>query len=255
MVKGASIKFKSYDETPSKILDALKLQREIKKYDRLIIKPFLSSDTDKSTSTSLVENILQFCLTHKNPVAEVFIAEGADGEDTEYLFESQGYKKLAEKYNVGLVDLNNAETEEMAHEDMLKFESIHFPKILLNSFLISVTKLSEDEENGITGSISNMLGAYPSKHYSGFFSSRKNKIRRHPLKYSIYDILQIKQPDFAVIDASDRGYLLAGLPFELDKNAAKLLEKNWQMVSYLNLIHENSQPKIDAETTNKISEQ
>ena len=240
MVKGASIRFKSYEETPKKILELLKLHNELKKYDKIVIKTFLSSDSEKSTSVDLAESVLKFCLAHKNPIAEIYLVDGADGEDTEYLFDSQGYKKLSEKYNVGLVDLNYSDTEVIQEDSFTKFDEIHFPKLLKNSFLISLTKLSHDEETVMTGSLSNMLGAFPSSKYKGLFSTRKNKIRKWPIKYSIYDILKCKTPNFAVIDSSDKGFILAGLPFELDKNAAKLLEKNWQMIPYLNLIHENT---------------
>ncbi|MEK6800596.1 MAG: DUF362 domain-containing protein [Nanoarchaeota archaeon] len=252
MVKGASIRFKSYEETLPKVLDLFKVSRELKKYDKIVIKPFLSSESEKSTSLELIESILKFCLAHKNPVAEIYIAEGVDGEDTGYLFDALGYRKLTEKYNVGLVDLNDAETSEIENDSFIKFSTIEFPKILLNSFLISVTKLSHDEETEITGSLSNMLGAFPSSKYKGFFSTKKNKIRKWPIKYSIYDIIKCKLPDFAVIDASDKGFILAGLPFELDKNAAKLLEKNWQMVPYLNLIHENTPKEEESKNTKGI---
>ena len=36
MVKGASIRFKSYEETPKKILELLKLHNELKKYDKIL---------------------------------------------------------------------------------------------------------------------------------------------------------------------------------------------------------------------------
>ncbi len=239
MVKGASIKFNSYNETVPKILELLKLQHEIKKYDKIILKPFLSEDKEKSTPKEFVEATLKFVLQYKNPITEIFIAEGADGIPTEDLFESLGYKKLAEQYSVSLIDLNNTETEEVEHAEFLKFQTINYPKILLNSFLISLSKISEDEETHISGSLSNMLGLYPSSHYKGFFSKTKNKIRKWPIKYSIHDMAKIKMPDFSIIDASSKGLILAGLPLELDKQAAKLLDKDWRNVPYIKLIDES----------------
>jgi len=96
----------------------------------------------------------------------------------------------------------------------------------------------ENEEYEFEGSFSTMLGAFPAKHYSGFFSSTKNKIRRHPVKYSIHDIVQCKVPDFTVIDASEQGKILAGLPFEMDKQAASLLELDWRNVPHFRLLNE-----------------
>jgi len=238
MTKGASIKFKSYKETTPKILELLNLQYELKKYDKIVLKPNLTLTQESSTPKEFVEAVLKFCLENKNPVSEVFIAEGADGEDTHELFRTNGYNALAEKYSVSLIDLNETETEELETSDFLKFSSIHYPKILRESFVLSLPKLTENEETEIFGSLANMLGTFPASKYKGFFSKTKNKIRKWHIKYSIHDILRCKMPDFAVIDASTKGVVLAGLPIEIDKQAAKILEKDWQRVSHLNLVNE-----------------
>jgi uncharacterized protein (DUF362 family) len=247
-VKGASIKFKSFEETVPKILDLLKLQRELKKYDKIVLKPYLAKSPEESTPKKFVESVLKFCLEHKNPVAEVFIAEGADGEETSELFNEQGYKILAEKYPVSLIDLNQAETQEIEKFDFLKFPSIKYPKVLLESFVISLPKLSENKETEISGALSNMLGAFPAEHYSGFFSRGKNKIRKWPIKYSVHDIVKCKLPDFAIVDASEKGVLLAGLPLEIDKQAAKLLGKSWKEVPYIKTIEESLSEKEEDES-------
>ena len=243
MAKGVSIKFKSYSETIPRLLDLLKLQRELKKYDKIVLKPFLSENKEESTPKEFVESVLKFCLEHKNPVTEVFIAEGTDGFPTEDLFQSYGLSALAEKYQIGLVDLNTTETETIEEPNFLKFSQIVYPKILKNAFLISLPKLLPHEEFGILGSLPNMLGAFPANYYRSFFSRTKNKIRKWPIKYSIHDILRCKMPNFTVIDASTRGVILAGLPFEMDKQAAKLLDKDWQRIPYLNLLHEQFPPE------------
>jgi uncharacterized protein (DUF362 family) len=238
MVKGASIKYKSYDETIPKLLEILKLGKELKKYDKIVLKPYLSESEEHSTPPEFVESVLKFCLKNKNPVAEVFIAEGADGYVTEELFDSLGYKKLAEKYSVGLIDLNDSETSEIEDPYFLKFSSINYPKILSESFVISLPKLEENEETTILTSLSNMLGAFPAKFYSGWFSKAKTKIRSWPIKHSIHDIIRCKMPEFAVVDASERGMILAGLPLEIDKQSAKLLNLNWKNVPHIKLLDE-----------------
>lgn len=246
-VKGASIKFKSYEETIPKILNILKLQRELKKYDKIVLKPYLTDSLEKSTPKELTESVLKFCLEHKNPVAEIFIAEGADGEDTMNLFDFFKYKELAEKYPVSLVDLNQTETEEIEDFDFLKFSTISYPKILRGSLVISLPKLSLDEETEMNGALSNMLGAFPASHYKGFFYRQKNKIRKWPIKYSIHDITKCKFPEFAIVDASNYGTILAGLPLEMDKQGAKLLGKNWKDIPYLKLIEESLTEKENEE--------
>ena len=235
MAKGASIKFQSYEETVPKILSILNLNKELKKYDKIVLKPFLK-DPENYTPVEFVEAVLKFCLESKNPIAEVFIAEGADGYDTMDLFESLGYKKLVEEYSIGLIDLNQTETIEIQDGAFQKFESIHYPKILSDSFVISLPKLVEDAEFNISGSLSSMIGAFPSSHYKGFFSQSKNKIRKWPIKYTIHDIIRCKMPDFAVIDASKHGSILAGLPLAIDKQAAKLIGKDWQEIPHIKMI-------------------
>lgn len=247
MAKGAAIRFKSYEETVPKLLELMKLQNELKKYDKIVLKPILTENLEKSTPKEFVESVLKFCLAHKNPVSELFIAEGADGFDTEDLFNSLGYKGLAERYNISLIDLNNTDTEEISDYHFTKFTTIQYPKILKEAFIISLPKIVEDEELVLTGSTSSMLGAFPSSHYKGFFSTKKNKIRKWPIKYSVHDILRCKMPSLAVADLSARGVILAGLPIETDKQSAKLYEKDWKTIPHLVLVDEafsNEMPEV-----------
>jgi hypothetical protein len=45
-------------------------------------------------------------------------------------------------------------------------------------------------------------------------------------------------PNLAVVDASEKGYILTGQPIEIDKQAAKLLGFIWKDISYLRLLTE-----------------
>ena len=100
-----------------------------------------------------------------------------------------------------------------------------------------------------------MLGAFPAKYYSGFFSQKKNKIRKWPIKYSIHDILKCKMPNFSIIDASAHGQILAGISIEIDKQAAKLSGKEWKLIPHLKLISESfSQKPEKKESAGQIEE-
>lgn len=243
MVKGVSIKFKSYGETVPKILQLIKLDVELKKHEKIVLKPFLRDSESKSTPPEFVEAVLKYCIEHKTPAAEIFIAEGSDGEDTMEMFASNGYQSLAEKYPVGLIDLNNTEAQEVADGEFLKFSKISYPKILSESFIISLPKLGEDEELEMVSSLSNMIGAFPAQYYRGLFSRTKSKMRKFPLKYAIHDILRCKMPSLAVIDASEKGSVLAGQPLEMDKQSSRLLGRDWRMVSYIRLVDESFFPQ------------
>lgn len=237
MVKGVAVRFENYEQTIPKLLDVIKFQDEIRKHEKIVLKPNLANGSiSESTSPGFVEQVLKFIMQNKNPETEVLIAEGCDGQDTLEVFEEQGYSGIAEKYGVGLVDLNSTETEEINNEEFAHFDSIHYPKVLLDSFIISLPRLDKSEETSISASLSNMTGAFPSKNYRSFFSKTKNKLRNIPLEYQIHDIAKCKMPNFALIDASETGRILAGQPLEMDKKAAELLGMNWSNIEHLNLM-------------------
>jgi uncharacterized protein (DUF362 family) len=238
MVKGASINFKSYSITLPKFLEILKFDQELKKYDKVVIKPNLNylKDDDKERFLLFTDALLDFCQKNKNPVSEIYLAEGADGEETSHLFEKTGFSKIADKYSIGLIDLNNSEVKEIHKPGFLKFDKIYFPQILLDSFLISITPLSVDPELEVSASLTNMLGAFPAQYYKGLFSSEKKKIKRWPIRYAIHDISLCKTPDFSIIDASLYGKIFAGQSLEIDKQATHLLDKDPKDIPYLKLL-------------------
>jgi uncharacterized protein (DUF362 family) len=244
MVKGVSIRFQGYEETIWKLLKAIKFNDEINKHGSIVLKVDLANgNKEKATNVEFVEKIVKYGMQHKNPGTEIFIADGADGYDTMEAFEEQGYKGLAEKYDIGLVDLNKAEVKEIEGYDFLRFDSIQYPNILSDSFVISLPKLRNDEGTKLVGALHNMLGAYPGDYYKGFFTLEKKKIKKWPLKYQIHDILKCKVPDFAILDASDKGMILAGQPLEMDKIGAKVLGHSWKDIDYLNLVDESFSEK------------
>lgn len=255
MVKGVSIKFKSYFETVPKLLEVTKLNDFIKKHNSIVLKPNLKNKNTTNTPIEFTEAVLQFCVNHKSPESQIYIAEGSDGEDTMQLFEEKGYKALAEKYNVSLIDLNTAETEEVFPINALAFESIHYPKILKDSLVISIPKLTTDLETEFVTSLSNMIGAYPASHYEGFFSKTKNKIKKEPIKYAVHDIIRCKMPEVAIIDASEQGYILTGNPLEIDRQALKLLNRDGKSVSYINLINDSLLQDLDREQRKKEAQE
>lgn len=239
MVKGVSAKFSSYEETVPRFLKFIKFDQSIKGHASIVLKPSLKNLRAHNTPVAFVEEVLRFCLAHKDPAASIIIAEGSDGDDTLDVFEHAGYHRLAEKYQVSLVDLNTAEAEDIQNNDFLRFESIYYPTILLNSFLITLPRLGPDDELEVQDSLTAMLGAFPAQYYRGLFSTLKNKIRRFPLKYAVHDILRCKMPNITLMDASDYGVIVAGKPLELDKEAMRIMGKDWRSVQHLRLADES----------------
>ncbi len=244
MIKGVSIKFKSYEQTIPTLLDITKLETQLQKYDSIVLKPTLHTNAETSTPAAFTEAVLKFCLDHKKQGSQVVIAEGADGEDTWDLFEQYGYTKLAEQYSIGLVDLNTAETQAMVNDNFLAFDTVHYPSLLLNSFVIVLPKLALHPEHDIAGALSSMLGAYPATKYSGWFSTKKSKLRQEPIKNAIHDSICCKMPELAILDASEKGVMLVGHPLEMDKQAARLLKGDWKGVQHLRLIEDSIVPEL-----------
>lgn len=254
MVKGLSVKLTSYDETIPKVLSLIKLGDELKKHKNIVIKVHLvPRQPENSTKIEFVEPLIKFCLEHKGAGSDIIIAEGCNGAETRDMFDEYGYTHLAEKYSLGLIDLNESSSVEVQNPEFLRFESIHYPELLLNSFVITATPLREHPELGISASMDTMLGAFPGYKYRGFFSSTKNKLKQHPVKYQIHDILKCKMPELAIIDASEKGFLITGKPLDMDKQAAKLMGVDWNNVAHIRLVDESfSQVKKEETVDNLI---
>jgi len=254
MIKGVSVKLKSYDETIPKLLKLVKFHDELKKHEKILLKPnLISGEKDKSSKVEFVESVLKFCMENKNPGTEIFIVEGCDGRETLDVFDELGYTNLSSKYGIGLIDLNNTEVEEIQNTEFLRFDNVKYPRILLDGIVVSLPLLRQDEELGISASLDSMLGAFPAKHYKSFFSKEKNKLKKFPVEDIIHDILKCKMPNFAIIDASEKELIIAGQPLEMDKQAAKALGVNWEETKHLKLIHDSfSERKSDEEIDNLI---
>ncbi len=240
MVKGLAVRLKSYDETIPKVFTLIKLQEELKKHKNIVIKvQIVPGQPENSTKIEFLEPIIQFCVAHKNPGSEIILAEGCNGAETRDLFDEFGFTRLAERYSLGLIDLNESSSVEIQNPEFLRFQSIHYPELLLNSFIITATPVRSHAELGMTASLDTMIGAFPGYKYRGFFSRTKNKLKEHPLKYQIHDILKCKMPDLAVIDAGDYGFIITGKPLDMDKQAAKVLSLDWNNVPHIRLVDES----------------
>lgn len=240
MVKGLAVKIISYDETIPKVLNLIKLSDELKKHKTIVFKVNLvPGQPENSTKLEFLEPIIQFCVSNKSPGSDIIIAEGCDGAETRDLFDERGLTNLAEKYSLGIIDLNESSSVEVQNPEFLRFRSIFYPEILLNSFVITVSPAAIHKELGLSASLNSMLGAFPGHKYNGFFSNVKKKLREYPLKYQVHDILKCKMPDLAIIDASDKGFLITGKPLDMDKQACKLFGLDWNSVPHIRLVDES----------------
>ena len=77
----------------------------VNKNDTVLIKPNLN-DFESFTSPELVESLIELLFDHG--IRNVFIAESTFGNEfiTEKHFEKSGYYRIAEKFNIQLINLN-----------------------------------------------------------------------------------------------------------------------------------------------------
>ena len=121
----------------------------------ILIKPNLVYDTtDKGvvTDVNVIEGIVKYFSERNNKIT---IAEGSAIDDTKELFDKFGYVKLAEKYDVELVDLNDGPFTKTEVYDM----KLDIAKPIIDSdYVISVPVLKTHEYTAISASVKNLMG-------------------------------------------------------------------------------------------------
>jgi uncharacterized protein (DUF362 family) len=192
--------------------------------EKVVIKPnlvlALPSETGMTTDPRVVQAIVELCES-VNP-SDVIIAEGSGGTDTKIAFDRCGYSKLARKYGVKLIDLNESKTTMVSLPEGKAFQVLNVPKVIIESdVLINVPKL-KFFERWVSLSIKNLLGAVPGKgEYSQtlspdfplklsgayctpegrFFGPRGEKKKVHEnLAEGLADLNMIVKPSLNLID-------------------------------------------------------
>ncbi len=246
------VKFTDYKKSIPKLLNNAGFKSIIKKEKKIILKPNLTLCKAFPTTTNpyFVEEIIKY-IKNCNKKVEIIIAEGSGGCETKKCYKKLGYEELSKKYEIPLLDLNEAETKRIKSKKFMRYPFIEYPKELLSGFLISLPVLKGHGETKVTISLKNMFGCFPFKYYKETGYTWKNKLHRRGIDNSIHDILVCKFPDYAICDASiaqleheisgypkELNLLLAGNPLEVDKKGALLLGYDWKRIPHLVLADE-----------------
>lgn len=251
MIPLATVKFKTWSESVPKALDAAKASAFFSRHTCVLIKPNLinASPPPVTTPAACCEAII--CYIQRCSNAEIVIGEGCGDPsmDTYSVFASLGYKDLAEKYSLKLVDLNAAPLKRLSDPARKVFPEIYLPEIALTHCLVSVPVLKAHSLADITGTLKNMIGLAPPSHYGGLGGSWKKAAFHQRLQAAIADLNQYRTPDFSIMDATigmadyhlggrhcdpPAGKILAGFdPWEMDREAARLLGLDWRTIPHL----------------------
>jgi uncharacterized protein (DUF362 family) len=205
----AKIAFDSLTPFKKEMAAAIGTKRVVLKPNNVIInKPLCASHADN------LEGIIEFL--HSIGKTNIVIAESPAGGSVMEGFSNYGYDKLAKKYNVKLMDLDQEKYQIVQCIDQKDFQphAVRAATMLMdpkNNFVISACKLKTHDLVGVTLSLKNIVvgagikdsGASLGGRGSG--GGRSDKPLMHGggtwgINYNLFVLSSALRPDLAVID-------------------------------------------------------
>lgn len=248
------IEYRVYEETIPDLLKKLSIEDRMNHSSRIVIKPNLldSAPAPCTTDIRLVEEVIKYI--RKSCDIEIVLIEGSGGCSTQEAFEFLGYSNLEKKYGIKLIDTDNTELIRLADPSALVYKEIFLPKIVFDSFFISLPTLKDHLITKVTLSIKNLIGLLPKKYYGGYWHYNRSDVHRVGVDKAIIDLYGYINIDLALIDGSigqQHSHLPGGKSFnppknriiagcdclEVDKIGAELLGHDWRSVAHLKSIH------------------
>jgi uncharacterized protein (DUF362 family) len=247
----ATVDFTSYHESVPAAFEKIDAEQRLAEQSAILIKPNLINATPHPVTTpaACCKAVIEYIRSCSS--ANIVIAEGCGDAayETEDIFNFLGYKDLAAQYDIPLVDLNRASLIKLENKNLEIFPEIYLPQIAFTHFIISLPVLKAHSMATITGTLKNMIGLAPPKHYSGNFGGWKKSVFHKNMHQAIIDLNRYRQPDLSLIDASIglADFHLGGRhcspavkkiitgfnPVEVDRRAAQLLGLDWKDIPHL----------------------
>ena len=247
MSQVAKVKFIDYKTSIARALDLIDAPVRLPQQGLIIIKPNLTNSSlpPVTTSVDAAEATYNYCKAHTK--AEIVIGEGCGTGRTPEVFDALGYTDMANRYDMKLIDFNEAETIILENDNALQLKRFYMPKIVQQAFIISLPVLKDHSFTKTTIAMKNMFGIAPGRFYSG--SWNKSKLHSPSTHKSVVDVCLYKKPDLSVVDASvalkgmhlagrhkNIGLVLAGFdPVTVDTLGSTLLGHNPKKLDYLTL--------------------
>lgn len=245
------LEFESYEKTIPEILDKIKAYEILEKQENILIKPNIvnMSPFPITTSPEICGEIIKYIRNHSS--AAIIICDGCGEPDYTTLdaFNHLGYKEISDKYDVKLVDLNNVPLKKYTNPNCTVHKEMYLPRLIETHFIISVPVLKAHSLAQITGSMKNMMGLLPPKHYKGRYGIWNKAIFHNRIHESIVDLNKYVSPHLTILDATVgmAEYHLGGAKCsppvnkivvgfdakEVDRKAAELLGFDWRDIKHL----------------------
>ena len=247
--------FTSWQESVPRLLDATGLPDRLAAEKKIIIKPNLVEPLKPpiTTPVELIAALVDF-IHASLPHLEIIIGEGcgSSSKNTWQIFDTLGYSKLADRTGVTLLDLNEAPLVHMQDSKCGRWPEMYLPRIVFESFLISVPVLKAHSLAGVTLTMKNMMGLVPPAHYQQGGHWKKAAFHQN-IQEAVFDLNRYRTPDFTLLDAT-RGMqeahlwgptcdpppnrLAAGYdPVAMDSYGCSLLGIKWNSVGHLDMAH------------------
>lgn len=247
----AVVDFADYRSSVFEAFDKIEAGPVIANEKRVLIKPNLvtAKPFPITTSPDCCEAVIEYIRSWSN--ASIVIAEGTGDPNcsTMDVFHSLGYTHMISGKGINLVDLNTEPSIRLENDSCPRFPIFFMPEIALNHFIISIPVLKAHLLSIFTGTMKNMVGFAPPKHYSGQ-GGIWNKAEFHiDIHQAIIDINRYRHADLTLMDASigmpdyhlggslcdpPVGKLIAGYnPVETDRTASGMLGLDWKSIGHL----------------------
>ena len=247
--------FTSWQESVPRLLDATGLPDRLAAEKRIIIKPNLVEPLKPpiTTPVELIAALVDF-IHASLPHLEIIIGEGcgSSSKNTLQIFDTLGYSKLADRTGVTLLDLNEAPLVHMQDSKCGRWPEMYLPRIVFESFLISVPVLKAHSLAGVTLTMKNMMGLVPPAHYQQGGHWKKAAFHQN-IQDAVFDLNRYRTPDFTLLDATigmqeahlwgptcdpPPNRLAAGYdPVAMDSYGCSLLGIKWNSVGHLDMAH------------------
>jgi uncharacterized protein (DUF362 family) len=249
-VEAAAVEFSSYAGSVAKALDAVGAAELLAGREKILVKPNLTNAFPPPVTTPVECSAAVLAYVRRVAKAQVVIAEGPGepGYDAADIFDELGYSTLARREGVELVDLNTAPARRLEDPSCEVFPEFHMPEVALDCFVVSVPVLKAHTLARVTGSMKNMMGFAPPRHYQQGGHWKKSAFHRR-MHRSIAELNRYRAPDLTVMDAAvglarshlggpacdpPVGKIVAGRDArEVDRLAAGLLGLDWRSVPHL----------------------
>jgi len=243
--------FISYAETVNCCLKDAGLPLLLADDRPVMLKPNLVNDSPHPVTTppALCEAVIAFVRRHT--AAPIVIAEGCGDSnlETPEVFARLGYETLARRMDVGLTDLNSARLLRLSDAACNVFSEMWLPGAVFDHVLISLPVLKAHSLCRFSGSMKNMMGMAPPRHYAARHGNWKKAAFHRHLNAAIRDLNRYRSPDFTLLDATiglaefhlggpacdpPVNRLLAGRDARtVDRAAAGLLGIEWATIGHL----------------------